>query len=451
MKPIRTNRFAALTSSASSLVLLLASAPLVQAADSYWDPALTKTITGTGAAGGTWLAATANWVTTAGTNVALPTANRASFGGAAGGVVTVGGPISAAGMIFNTTGYSLSAASAQTITSTGNVSLASSSVTATIGSNVTVTRAANDIITTATGTGGTLNIGSTDQTSTGAQYINTQSGNTGTRTMSITAGTIVNVNSGGYFGQSSATSYVTNANPNGTSIVIGDANGGSLVVKAGGTVTNGNNQAFILGGAAASGTLTIDGGQVNAGTVTVGTTGVLPAASGYAGLRFGGSASNASGTRTANLNGGILTVGQIYTGTAATSPTFTNTFNFNGGTLQASIGNTTFMTGLTTANVQAGGAKIDSNSFNITIGQALVHDSLLGATPDGGLTKSSSGTLTLTGVNTYTGSTAIKNGSLALDGATRILATSSVVLGDTARLASSYSAAHRWALRPLPV
>lgn len=398
---------------ATALAALI-SAQSVQAVDFFWDPAASGTNAGSGS--GTWNAGEANWFD--GTNKVWANANRPVFGGVAGPfLVTVADNFSTTGLLFNRTGYTLGAASAQTITSAGTVSLASSSVIATIGSNVTVTRAANDIITTLSGTGGILNIGGADQLSTGARYINTQSGSTGTRTLSITNGTVVNVNSGGYFGQSPDTAYVTATNPNGTAIVIGSATGGSLVVKTGGTVTNGNNQAFILGGATASGTLTIDGGQVNAGTVTVGTNGNLPAASAYAGLRFGAGSANASGTRIANLNGGTLTVGQVYTGTSAASPTFTNTFNFNGGMLQASIANTTFMTGLTAANVQAGGAKIDSNNFDITIGQALIHDAALGATVDGGLTKSSAGTLTLTSSATFTGDTTITGGTLKLSGA----------------------------------
>ena len=439
MKTTRNNRFTTLVSSAFSLtcsIFLMAhiASSSASAAALTWDTTLAADGTITSGSG-TWTNGAGNWnsgSTSVGVNWNNATPDSAIFAGSATtSAISLGGDINSLAMTFNTSGYTLfNATTARTITSTGNTTLASG-VTATIGSNVTVTRGSVDIITTASGAGGTLNIGAADQSSTDAKYVTTQSGSTGARTLSITNGTLVNVNSGGYFGQSPGTAYVTATNPNGTSIVIGSATGGSLVVKTGGTVTNGNNQALILGGASASGTLTIDGGQVNAGTVTVGTTGALPAASAYAGLRFGAGTANASGTRTANLNGGILTVGQIYTGTSAASPTFTNTFNFNGGTLQASIANTTFMTGLTAANVQVGGAKIDTNSFDITIGQALVHDAALGATLDGGLTKNSAGKLTLTNTNTYTGGTAIKNGSLALDGATRILATSSVVLGDT--------------------
>lgn len=413
MKSIRTNPFATIIASASSLtfsvfLIALVATSSASAAALTWDTTIAADGTIT-AGDGTWTNGAGNWnngTTSVGINWANSPADSATFAGAAGTyAVSLGGNISSAGMTFNTSGYTLfNATTAQTITSTGNTTLASG-VAATIGSNVTVTRNGNDIVTTASSTGGTLNIGSADQSSTGASYVNTQTAASGTQTMSITGGTVVNVNSGGYFGQSASTAY-TVLSPLGKAIIIGSAAGGSLVVKTGGTVTNGNGQALILGGAAASGTLTIDGGQVTAGVITAGSTppSVVP------GLRFGAGSLNASGTRVANLNGGTLTVGQVYTGTSAASPTFTNTFNFNGGILQASYANNTaFMTGLTTANVQVGGAKIDTNGFNITIGQAL-----LAGAPSGGLTKSGGGILTLSGTNTYTGDTKVDTGTLAL-------------------------------------
>ncbi len=126
----------------------------------------------------------------------------------------------------------------------------------------------------------------------------------------------------------------------------------------------------------------------------------------------GATSATLSTTAAYNLNGGTLATGQVNmhtTGSGATA-----TFNFNGGTLQANATSATFMQGLTAANVQAGGAVLDTNGFNDTIAQLLMHDPALGSTPDGGLTKQGSGILTLSGANTYTGTTAVAAGTLKL-------------------------------------
>ena len=98
----------------------------------------------------------------------------------------------------------------------------------------------------------------------------------------------------------------------------------------------------------------------------------------------------------------------------------TGTVNFNGGTLMAaSPGSPTtgFLSGLTAANVQAGGAVINPDGYNISIGQNLLHDPGLGGTTDGGLTKSGSGTLLLASPqNAYTGGTTINAGEIKLSG-----------------------------------
>ena len=65
----------------------------------------------------------------------------------------------------------------------------------------------------------------------------------------------------------------------------------------------------------------------------------------------------------------------------------------------------------------AGGAIIDTNGFNATIAQPLLHSNIAGdEITDGGLTKLGNGTLTLTASNTYTGITTITGGTLVLKG-----------------------------------
>ena len=90
---------------------------------------------------------------------------------------------------------------------------------------------------------------------------------------------------------------------------------------------------------------------------------------------------------------------------------------FDGGVLKAAASTNVFLPALTglSARVQAGGAKIDDGGFAITISQPLIHESSLGSTPDGGLTKLGAGTLTLTSTNGYTGDTTVSNGTLLVN------------------------------------
>src|SRR5205814_1970074 len=134
-------------------------------------------------------------------------------------------------------------------------------------------------------------------------------------------------------------------------------------------------------------------------------------------------------------NGGTLTVPQIQR-TAATGNT--GIFNFNGGSLVAAKANTTFMQGLSSANVKAGGANINDGGFAITIGQPL----LSGAASDGGLAKTGAGTLTLGGASTYNGPTSITAGSVLLSGTGSINGSSGITVnGSGAKFVQTSSVA----------
>ncbi len=192
--------------------------------------------------------------------------------------------------------------------------------------------------------------------------------------------------------------------------------GGTINKTGGGNITLagiGNTQTATInqtGGAlnnTSSGTWIGENGigiwNMSAGTANLGGTGYLDI-------------DRNGGTGTVNLSGtGLITVSQIQ----KSGTTGTGTLNLNGGTLQASQTNATFLQGLTATNVQTGGATFDPNSFSITVGQALLHS---GTGTDGGLTVNDSsatpGTLILTGANTYNGQTTITNGTLQIGNGT---------------------------------
>ena len=147
---------------------------------------------------------------------------------------------------------------------------------------------------------------------------------------------------------------------------------------------------------------------------------------------------NTTGNGTYNLVGGTLQTPAIAGSSGA------STFNFNGGTLRAAAASTSFVSGLTTANVQAGGANIDTNGYNVTISQQLVHDTTSGAPAlDGGLKKLGVGILTLAAANTYTGPTTVSAGTLAISvngglGKGNV----SIAAGATLSLGTAVTAAH---------
>jgi autotransporter-associated beta strand protein len=115
----------------------------------------------------------------------------------------------------------------------------------------------------------------------------------------------------------------------------------------------------------------------------------------------------------ADNNTAIINIGGTADVTLPNFPTVrgasaTATLNLDGGILRNSASGT-FITGLTNAFIQDGGATFDTSLNSATISQDLLEDP--GST-GGGLTKQGTNTLTLTGANSYTGDTTVSAGVL---------------------------------------
>jgi fibronectin-binding autotransporter adhesin len=198
---------------------------------------------------------------------------------------------------------------------------------------------------------------------------------------------------GGTFTDTAATSahplFVANSGAAGTT---------GAITLSGDAAFSAPNATLVLGqfGSTASAT--------NASTATLTMSGTSTVTVGNTVLGGANAASYVNGI--VNLNGGTLSTGSITKGSTNLASSATQiVLNANGGTLKAvaSANNSNFLNGIF-VNIAAGGLTLDTN------GNAVgVTNSMSGA---GGLTKIGSGTLTLSGSNSYSGSTAVSNGTL---------------------------------------
>ena len=235
---------------------------------------------------------------------------------------------------------------------------------------------------TATGTintysGGALTIaGSVTVAPNGAFAVGTSFAGTGT--VNVNSGAVLNIGggSGGYAGRTYIGGKLDNVGSSGDGVL--NVNGGIVHVAAGSSALSGDANALWMNAYAGAGS-------------------------------------------TLNLNGGTLsTAREIENGSS-----YPATINFNGGTLQAAANLSTMIgsnnSTAITANINAGGAVIDTQDYNVTMNQVLSHGQ--GGAPsgsDGGLTKTGGGTLILGGANTYTGVTTINAGILQANNASAL-------------------------------
>ena len=213
----------------------------------------------------------------------------------------------------------------------------------------------------------------------------------------------------------------------GRGLTVGNLSSGTMEISGGTFSTLGAPAGDVIGnGNNSTGILTIHGGVfigTNAGTslgigTGAGRVSTLNISSGKATLA------------TLNLNSSDADVnlsgsGELEVNSITMTGGSTGNISFNGGTLRARTATTTFLQGLTGANIHSGGLTVDTNGVTITIGQAL-----LAGTVSGGLTKTGAGTLTLTGTNTYTGATTLSQGSLSVSASAHLGAAASTLVFD---------------------
>ena len=205
------------------------------------------------------------------------------------------------------------------------------------------------------------------------------------------------------------------------SLTIGNVGTGSATQTGGSVNANASSATVVLGRISGSnGTYTISGGTLGTQFMTVGSSGVgtFYQTGGTVTLSLGLVLAQSSTNKVCayDLTGGTLATKAISTGSTASKGT--SIFNFDGGTLQAApgfINGNDFFLNLSRVNVRNGGAKIDTNFTNVETKQPFLHSDINGdAAVDGGLTKTGTGTLTLEATNTYTGTTRVANGTLAV-------------------------------------
>ncbi len=339
----------------------------------YWDGTHT-TATGSIAGGsGTWNATPTNWTSSDGTANAHWQGGTALFSGP-GGTVTLGGPISAQALFFNSTGYTLTGSTLTLAGPDPAIDVVNAGTTTTVASVV-----AGKAGLAATGAG---------------TLILTNGANTYTGGTTVTSGTL-------QLGTSAAAAKISSA--------------GAIAVGSGGTLSilnvSGNSLAnAISNGLIGIGTLDIDSAHTTtlSGALTDGTVGQLALTQSGTGTTILTNAGNTySGTTT--VSQGTLQIGTsaLAGSIGASSPVSV----INGGTLTL-----VKVSGGVLANNINDGLGNSFQGFSFVNANSATALTLTGILSDGAgsllLNQTGTGTTTLTGIDTYSNGTIISAGTL---------------------------------------
>jgi hypothetical protein len=240
----------------------------------------------------------------------------------------------------------------------------------------------------------------------------------------------VNLGSGSLNGAGSATGTLTFGlgTITATTITLGNGNA-STSTSTGFGVVNMNANAGTL-----TATTVNVGSQTNAGATVLGNaTGTFNQNGGTAvitTLNLGNRAATTAGanvTSTYNLAAGTLKAGTIQAGGNGTGTgTVTRTFNWTGGTIQ-NLNSTTDLTIASTNGLSLNLNGVGTQKFTADTGRNIAVNAVM--TGSGGFTKDGLGTLTLSGVNNYNGTTTISGGTLALTGTGSISSSQNIIVG----------------------
>lgn len=289
-------------------------------------------------------------------------------------------------------------------------------------------------------TNGTVNV-----TGTGSEWNNSgelRVGNAGVGILNIDSGGVVNTALGdiGNIGGSNGTVNITDSgsqlNSSGE-LRVGNGGTGEMNVENGALVTDTTGDVGNIAGSSGVATVTDTGsrwsnsnqlriGKDGNGTLNI-TNGALITVVNNTIL-----ANDVGSAGTLNLNDssgnrGILETRRLIRGAGTDA-----TVNFNGGILRANSSQPNFINGFNNGelNIQNNGLFLDSNGFDVGTSNVLAGV--------GNLTKQGAGTLTINGVNSYSGGTIVEDGTLLLVVDDGIAASSGVNLtGNTAALSIS--------------